>query len=113
MVRTIDGAGAPVKSTKATWDNHVQLAQYLQVQGLTAVETVPFLKSHNYTFNNLKYEATRVSAVIAGIEVCQTAYIPTLQQAIAIVAKALEDGTVKYTKAKGVHILPTSITSEA
>ena len=97
----------PVAAVRATWDNHVQLASYLQRKGLTADKTVAFLKGKDYTLNNLKYEATRVSAVIAGIELSTPVdKVEALVASVDLVNSGLASGSLKYTKAKGIQVMP-------
>lgn len=73
MIRTI------VSLPKADWDQHLSAAIELHSKGLTAAQTVAWFKSARtttkgtvipqYSLHGLRFEATRVSAMIAGIEV--------------------------------------------
>lgn len=103
MTRTI--------TSKATWDQHVALAKYLQSKGLTASTTVEWFKAKKYIVNNLRYEATRVSAVIAGIESVTCAPVQSLEDTIALVNSEISAGTLHYTKAKQVHIVTPTVAS--
>ena len=83
--------------TKASWEQHLTIAKLLHGKGLKADQAVEWFKSRKYTLKGLRYEATRVSAMIAGME------ISTTKSIIDVVNTRLKDGTLKYTKAKLVH----------
>ena len=85
------------KTQKASWEQHLAVAQLLYKKGLKADQTVEWFKQRKYTIKELHYEATRVSAMIAGME------ISTTKSIIDVVNTRLKDGTLKYTKAKLVH----------
>ena len=91
---------------KADWDQHVKLAHYLHGKGLTSTTTMAWFKSQNYVVKGAKFEATRVSAVIAGIEIASPAEQYTLDDMVAHINTAITSGELKYTKVKQVHHVP-------
>ena len=86
------------KTQKATWEQHLAVATVLSKKGLRANQTVEWFKPRKYTLKSLHYEASRVGAMIAGRESV------TLDDMITALNAKLKDGTLKYTKAKGIHI---------
>jgi len=84
-------------NNKASWDQHLAVATVLNKKGLKANQTVEWFKPRKYTLKSLHYEASRVGAMIAGRESV------TLDDMINILNTKLKDGTLKYTKAKGIH----------
>lgn len=88
-------------TTKADWGQHLHMANYLHSKGLTADTTVAWFKSRHYIIKGHKYEAVRVSAMIAGIE--SHAQPAVVSDPVGIINAQLADGTLKYTKAKLVH----------
>ena len=89
-------------TTKATWEQHLHIAQYLHSKGLTAEQTTAWFKPYNYTLNNLQYKAVRVSAMIAGLE--SSTQPAVVADPVGIINAQLADGTLKYTPTKLVHI---------
>jgi len=87
--------------TKASWEQHLTVAQLLYEKGLKADQAVEWFKSRKYTLKGLHYEATRVSAMIAGME-ANHQYID-IDEMIATVNEGLANGALKYTKTKLVH----------
>jgi len=93
------------KPIKADWEQHLSLAKKLYHQvddngnhihsSLTVVDS---LKAIHYTVNGLSFQATRVSAMIAGME----ASVPV--DPIPVINARITAGELKYTKAKGIHI---------
>lgn len=105
-----------IKSTipKADWDQHISIARYLHSKGLTASTTVAWFKAQHYTLKGKRYEATRVSAMIAGIELnTQPAVQYTLADMVAHINTGISNGELKYTKGKQVHYVPTKATVPA
>jgi len=86
---------------KATWEQHLAVAQLLYEKDLKADQVVAWFKSRKYTLKGLHYEATRVSAMIAGME-ANHQYID-IDEMVATVNDGLANGALKYTKAKLVH----------
>jgi len=89
------------KTQKASWEQHLAVAKLLYEKGLKADQTVEWFKSRKYTIKGLHYEATRVSAMIAGME-ANHQYID-IDEMVATVNEGLVNGTLKYTKTKLVH----------
>jgi len=89
------------KTQKASWEQHLAVAQLLYEKGLKADQTVEWFKQRKYTIKGLHYEATRVSAMIAGME-CSHKHID-IDDMMSIVNDGLANGALKYTKAKLVH----------
>ena len=87
--------------TKGTWEQHLAVAQLLYEKGLKADQTVEWFKSRKYTLKGLHYEATRVSAMIAGME-ANHQYID-IDEMVATINEGLANGALKYTKTKLVH----------
>ena len=86
---------------KASWEQHLAVAQLLYEKGLKADQTVEWFKQRKYTLKRLHYEATRVSAMIAGME-CSHEHID-IDDMVSTVNDGLANGTLKYTKTKLVH----------
>ena len=102
MVRTL--------TSKADWSQHLSLARklYSQLddngQHIHSSSTVvASLKLSHYIVNGRSYQATRVSAMLAGMEESQVVE-PVVSNPVAIINAGLADGTLKYTKTKLVHI---------
>ena len=89
------------KTQKASWDQHLAVAQLLYEKGLKADQTVEWFKQRKYILKGLHYEATRVSAMIAGMEASHQ-YID-IDEMVATVNEGLANGALKYTKTKLVH----------
>ena len=87
--------------TKASWEQHLTIAKLLHGKGLKADQAVEWFKQRKYTLKGLRYEATRVSAMIAGMEASHQ-YID-IDEMVATVNDGLANGTLKYTKTKLVH----------
>ena len=88
-------------NNKASWDQHLAVATVLNKKGLKANQTVEWFKQRKYTLKGLHYEATRVSAMIAGME-ANHQYID-IDEMVATVNEGLANGALKYTKTKLVH----------
>ena len=88
--------------SKGTWEQHLAIAQYLQSKGLTAQTTVAWFKAQHYIVKGVKFEAVRVSAMIAGLETSSAPAV--VADPVGIINAQLTDGTLKYTKAKLVHL---------
>jgi len=99
--------------TKASWDQTTQLAINLHNNGLTANKIVPHLKAVKYTVNEVHYNAVNVAGIVQGMEIVE-AYmqehkattVPSIESAIKLVNTGIDNGTLKYTKGKRVHIVP-------
>ena len=89
------------KTQKASWEQHLAVAQLLYEKGLKADQTVEWFKQRKYTLKGLHYEATRVSAMIAGMK-ANHQYID-IDEMVATVNEGLANGALKYTKTKLVH----------
>ena len=94
--------------TKADWGQHLSLAKTLyskldengnHIHSSSTV--VSSLKAINYTVKGLQFQATRVSAMIAGME-CSHEHID-IDDMVSTVNDGLANGALKYTKAKLVH----------
>ena len=100
--------------TKASWEQTTQLAINLHNTGLTADKIVPHLKTVKYTVNGVHYNAVNVAGIVQGMQVVE-AYmhdhmasqnsVPTLDTAIELVNSGIDNGVLKYTKAKRIHIV--------
>jgi len=86
-----------IKTSKATWDQHLAVATILNRKGMKANQTVAWFKPRKYTLQNLNYEASRVGAMIAGRESV------TIEDMMSALNNEIAKGTIKCTKAKGLH----------
>ena len=93
--------------TKADWGQHLSLAKALyskldengnHIHSSSTV--VSSLKAINYTVKGLQFQATRVSAMIAGMEIPNTNPVIDV---VDVVNNRLKSGELKYTKTKLVH----------
>ena len=89
------------KTQKASWEQHLAVAQLLYEKGLKADQTVEWFKYRKYMIRGIRYEATRVSAMIAGMEASSKSI--SIDDMVGIINTYIANGSLKYTKAKLVH----------
>lgn len=72
---------------KASVPQTIGLGQALYAHGIPADSVVPWLKARNYVNANVKYQATSVAYVVAGLELANN---------------LIKSGKAKASKAKGI-----------